>query len=557
MTSSYPSPLQAFAQHEQERPDAAFLTQSWHGQYQDITWQQAGQMARRLAYYLQQQGLEPGARVAIMSKNSAYWVISDLAIWMAGMVSVPLYPSLTAQSVRPILEHSEVQAVIYGQLDVPGVRAGIPDSVLTIATPLCLDASGCTTWEQAMQSPELATQEQAPEQLATIMYTSGTTGLPKGAMHSFGNMATAASSYSVQSGLSKNDVIFSYLPMSHVGERLAVELTALYCGSRIFFNESLDSFISDLRTCKPDVFLGVPRIWLKLFQAMRAFADAELIAELDSGREPTEAEAQGILASVGLEKARFGVCGAAPVPPSLLNWYNRLGLPMIEVYGMTENFGYSHLGQVGITPAGWVGPSLPGVEVRLTPEGEVAVNSPANMLGYYKDEAKSAEVFTNDGYFLTGDKGKINEQGLLRIVGRVRDTFKTSKGKFVAPAPIENALASSPWVEHVLVLGQGLPAPVALIVQPQQLLNQLDDALLTQLETLRLKVNTTLERHEQISHVLVIAEQWGVASGELTPTLKAKRDVLEHRYAEALEQLIERAPGAHYATSPTALLPAE
>ena len=545
----FPTLLESFYRFEQERADEVYLTQSQGGQYHDLSWSQAGEQARRLATYLQAQGYPEGSRIALYSKNSAYWVIADLAIWMAGHVSVPLYPSLAGNGVRQILQHSQAVAVVIGQLDIADAHAGIPEGVHKIATPLCRDAGDSVRWEaiQANHAPLAQSPRPDRERCATIIYTSGTTGEPKGVMHSFRTASVASWQWAQLSNLKAGDTVFSYLPMSHVGERLAVECGSLHLGLRVFFNESQDSFIADLKHSRPDVFFGVPRIWIKLFQAMRAFMPRPLLELIEQGVSLTPEQQTEARAAVGLDRARFGVSGAAPVPPSLLTWYNRLGLPMIEVFGMSENFGYSHLGVVGVTPPGWIGPACPDVDVLLAGDGEVLIRSPGNMLGYFNDPQRTAEALDADGYLHTGDMGEVDAQGLLRVIGRVRDNFKTSKGKFVAPAPIENALSASPLVEHVCVVGSGCTQPLALVILAPQAAGLDQTIRLAQLDNLLAELNESLEKHERLSALLLLDDLWSVDGGELTPTLKVKRNIIEQRYGVLIETASESGRGVLHA----------
>lgn len=534
---SQPHLLQRFYHFEQTRAHEPYLTQAWQGQTHVFSWQEAGLCARRLARFLQSQDFAPGSRIGIYSKNSAYWVIADLAILMAGYVSVPIYPSLAGEGVKDILTHAEAVAVVVGHLDGINPHQGIPHGILKIATPLCREPLDALLWQDIQEAFTPITDNILPahEALCTLIYTSGTTGTPKGVMHSFNTLSQASARWAAMNDLKPGDTVFSYLPLSHVGERLAVETGSIFLGLQIFFNESLETFIADLRQSRPDVFFAVPRIWLKLSQALRALMPEALAAAL-ANQQPLSAEQQRQARSlVGLDRARYGISGAAPVPGNLLDFFQALGMPMIEIYGMSENFGYAHLGELNQTPRGWIGPANPEVCVKLGADQEVLLKSPGNMLGYFKDPELSARTLDQDGFLHTGDKGEINEQGLLRIIGRVRDSFKTSKGKFVAPGPIENTLAAHPLVEHVCVAGTGLSQPIALLILSPQAATVAPAQQQAALNELLRSTNSGLENHERLNALVILSDVWGIETGELTPTLKVKRPIIEARYQSLLE----------------------
>ncbi|MDH4609450.1 AMP-binding protein [Pseudomonas sp. BN102] len=540
-------PLEMFFEREARHPNKRYLVQPLGGgQVQELTWSDVGEQARRAASWLRGRDLPQGSRIAIISKNCAHWIIADLAIWMAGHVSVPLYPNLTADSTRQVLEHSESALAFIGKLDDwPAMAGGVPQGVATIALPIHPEGEFDYGWADLQaSSPIRDTPKGVPDQLATIIYTSGTTGTPKGVMHNFSNFAFAADHGVHLFGTGEDDRLLSYLPLCHVAERMFVEMASIYAGQTVFFAESLETFLDDLRRARPTAIFGVPRIWTKFQMGVYAKMPAQKLDRLL--RLPIIGRMVGrkVLAGLGLDAVRYALCGAAPVPGALLDWYKRLGLDVLEVYGMTENCGYSHVCRSGMQKPGWIGQNSPGVEVRISQEGEVLVRSGATMQGYYKDPEKTAETITTDGYLRTGDKGEQDAEGNLRLTGRIKEIFKTSKGKYVAPAPIENRLAVHPRIEQVCVVGDGLPQPMALCVLSevgrQEAANSARSELEVSLRSLLEEVNGDLDKHERLQGLVLVKEVWAVDNGFLTPTLKIKRNMVEDAYGKRFPEWLER-----------------
>ncbi len=534
-------PLQLFFEREARHPRQAYLVQPvGGGEVQTLTWGDVGQQARRAAHWLRARELPQGSHIALISKNCAHWIIADLAIWMAGHVSVPLYPNLTADSVGHVLTHSEAALVFVGKLDDwPTMAPGVPDGVATISLPLCPSGAFDFTWADLQTcSPIQDSPTPVASELATVIYTSGTTGLPKGVMHSFGTLGFAATHGTELFGLGEGDRLLSYLPLCHVAERMFVEMASIYTGQTVFFAESLDTFLTDLRRARPTALFGVPRIWTKFQLGVYSKIPEKHLDTLL--RLPFIGKRVGrkVLAGLGLDALRIALSGAAPVPEALLRWYQRLGLDVLEVYGMTESCGYSHVCRPGQQTIGWIGLPCPGVEVRIDASGEVQVRSGATMLGYFKDPGKTAETLTEDGFLRTGDKGEQDADGHLRLTGRLKEIFKTSKGKYVAPAPIENRLAEHARIEQVCVVGDGLGAPIGLCVLSAQ--DQDRQALGASLERWLEQVNQTLDKHERLRRLVVVKDNWAVENGFLTPTLKIKRNVIESTYGPQFQDWSER-----------------
>ena len=536
MSAAFRLPLDVFYEREARHPRQRFLVQPiGGGQVETLTWADVGHQARCAAHWLRARELPPGSHIALISKNCAHWIIADLAIWMAGHVSVPLYPNLTADSVAQVLNHSESVLAFIGKLDDwPSMSTGVPTGLPTISLPLHPPGDFSFSWAELQRSSPIQDDPRpAAEQLATIIYTSGTTGLPKGVMHSFANLGFATSRGTQLFGLNENDRLLS---LCHVAERMFVEMASIYTGQTVFFAESLDTFITDLKRARPTAMFGVPRIWTKFQMGVYSKIPAKRLDWLLSLPFIGKRVGHKVLAGLGLDALRVALSGAAPVPQTLLAWYQKLGLDVLEVYGMTEGCGYSHICLPGEYKQGWIGKPCPDVEVRIDASGEVQVRSQANMLGYFKEPQKTAETLTADGFLRTGDKGEQDAEGRLRLTGRLKEIFKTSKGKYVAPAPIENRLAVHSRIEQVCVVGDGLSAPLGLCVLSSVNQEEPRASLHSSLEKLLEEVNAVLDKHEQLRRLVVVKDSWAVENGFLTPTLKIKRNVIEDTYGARFEE---------------------
>jgi long-chain acyl-CoA synthetase len=528
-------PLQRIYRWERERAAAIFLTQPiGGGQVRDWTWSEAMSEVRRAAAYLKAQNWEPGSRVAILSKNCAWWILSDLAIWMAGHVSVPIYPSLKPQTARQILEHSESRACFLGATDEE-MESGIPAPVCTIRFPTAArDGSG--TWDDLIRdTPPLTESPIRPAaDLSTIIYTSGTTGTAKGVMHSFAAFTYNAKIVAEMLGMTADQRILSYLPLAHIVERVGVEAESVFLGSRIFFTESLETFVADLQRAQPTIFLSVPRLLLKFQRSVFARVPKGKLDRLFHVPIVSGLVKRKILRQMGLNRVRYAACGAAPLPVDILLWFRELGLNLVEGYGMTETL-ITHLPAPGMLRPGYVGSPIRGVEARLGESQELQIRSPMSMLGYYKDPLGTSNSFMADGYFHTGDVGEIAADGQLKIVGRIKEQFKTSKGKYVAPAPIESKLIAHREIEACCLMGAGLPSPFAVALLSEEARQRCADpqarvAIENSLQVILDEVNAQLDPHERVAFIAIVDGPWTVGNGFLTPTLKLKRPVLESRY---------------------------
>ncbi len=423
--------LQRFYKHCAERPDAVYLTQPHSGgQTIDYSFGDVEREACRLAAYLDGLDLPAGSKIAMITKNCAHFFMAELGIWMAGHVSVALYPTLNNATVSYILEHSESRLVIVGKLDTfDEIQKGIPDDLPGISLPLAPEGTGYPGWEEVLADvvPVTGRPVRDADDHALIIYTSGSTGRSKGVLHSHRTLSVPTKGLVSVLNSSSEDRSLSYLPLAHGMDRWLSECLSLYVGSHVYFAESLTTFVDDLKRAKPTLFVSVPRLWLKFQLGVFTKMPPKRLELLKRIPILGGIVKKKILGNLGLDQVRFAGSGSAPIPAELLTWYRDLGLELLEGYGMSENFNYSHLTMPGRGRAGYIGHPYPDVECKLSDEGEILVKSPGTMIGYYKQPELTAEVMTEDGYLKTGDRGDIDSDGRLRITGRVKELFKTSK----------------------------------------------------------------------------------------------------------------------------------
>ncbi len=535
-------------EHEKALASHVFLTQpTGGGAVVDYTWAQVMDQSRRMAAHLKAQGFAPGARIAILSKNCAHFMMAEIAIWMAGYTTVAIFPTETADTVKYVLTHSESSLLFVGKLDSwphqePGVPAGLP----RIAFPLAPETD-YETWDAIVgrTAPMAGQPKRKADDLALLMYTSGSTGTPKGVMHSFANATAAATGMAseLRRQVQGEELrLLSYLPLAHIFERAWIACASFVGGNvHIFFAETLETFVADLQRARPTAFISVPRLWLKFQQGVFAKMPPKKLDRLLGIPILGRIVARKVLTGLGLNHVKMAGSGSAPIPPDLISWYKRLGLNLLEGYGMTEDFAYSFSSTTEKNAPGFVGVANQGVEARISPEGEIQVKSPGRLVGYYKQPELDAECFTKDGFFRTGDLGEIRADGLLKITGRAKEQFKTAKGKYVAPAPIENRINAHPMVELSIVSGVGQPAAYAMVVLSETLRPRQNDPALRQeveqeFSKLLKEVNSKVADYEQLQMIVIAQEPWSIENGCLTPTMKIKRARIEGMAAPQMEK---------------------
>ncbi|RMG24542.1 MAG: hypothetical protein D6730_12535 [Bacteroidetes bacterium] len=535
------TPLEMLYGWEEHQPDKPYLHQPLADGWKTWTWKECAREVRQMAAAIQARGYEPGSKIALLSKNCAHWLMADMAIMMSGHISVPIYPNVSSETVSYILEHSEAKLLFVGKLDDPNwqeMRKGIGEGMECISFGMYgLDAPDYPSWEEVISG--VAPLEESPtrdlNEVMTIIYTSGTTGTPKGVVLKFVSPVFAIETFTELLGINEQDRFFSYLPLSHIAERMLILMGSLRCGGSVHFAQSLDTFNENLKTCSPTVFLGVPRIWTKFMMGVLAKFPQSRLNLLFSIPLVSSFIKGKIKEALGLSKARICLTGAAPTPVSTMEWYQRLGITILEVYGMTENSAYSHANLPNAYRFGYAGKTMPGVDCKITEEGEICVKSICNMVEYFKEPEKTAEAL-RDGFLHTGDKGEFTEDGFLKITGRVKDIFKTSKAKYVAPSPIEMMLAKNDLIEQVCVAGVGIPQPIALVVLSEDARSKDRAEVEESLKQTLKEVNAKLEHHERLQKIVVVKEAWTPENEILTPTLKIKRGAIDDKYKDQYEK---------------------
>jgi long-chain acyl-CoA synthetase len=529
----HPSPLEMFYHWETTAPDKIFLRQPIDGVWNTWTWQEAGTEIRKMAAALRAMRLPLHSHIGIVSKNCAHWVLCDLAIMMAGHVSVPLYPNLTAASVRQILEHCDAPLLFVGKLDNwEGMKDGVPDNMQCISFPY-YGPKGYLQWDKLVRQHEPLSGNHLRDagEPGTLIYTSGSTGIPKGVMHKIGNFSFASDHAVKFLKGGPDERFFSYLPMAHIGERFFVEMGCLYSGGEISFTESIEKFQENIRYAKPTIFLGVHRIWKKLQEGILGHMPEKKLNILLKIPFVSGIVKKKIRAGLGFEHTTKLFTSAAPTPAPLLAWYRKIGITIAEGYGMTENFGYSTASLMSDAKLGYVGYTLPETEIRIAEDGEIQVKHHALMDGYYKDPELTKEAFTEDGFLRTGDRGDIDQDGYVKITGRTKDLFKTSKGKYVAPSPIEMKIGSHADIEMACITGSALPQPIVLITLTDAGRTKEKNKMAEEIAQHIRAINSGLDHHEKIEKIVLINDHWTIENNMLTPTMKLKRHEVDGKYS--------------------------
>ena len=518
-----------FCTWERKTPNNIFFRQPVEGQWKTWTYQQAGEEIRRIASGINSLNLPVRSHIALLSKNCAHWIMADLAIMITGNISVPLYPTLTSPSIRQILEHSEAKAIIIGKLDnYESQKAGIPPGLARIGMSAYQIAEEIT-WEGMIQrnEPLKEVSRWDNDEVMTIIYTSGTTGGPKGVMHSMGAFDAVISVAIKDLTLPMHPRLFSYLPLSHIAERMGIEMVGLYRGAEFSFAESLELFPNNLMETQPNLFFAVPRIWAKFQEKILEKLPQPKLDRLLSIPFINWIIKKSIRKKLGLAKATHIYSGAAPIAVDLLKWFEKLDVTIYQALGMTEDCVHSHFNRHGANRLGTVGQRLSGVQVKIASEGEFRLKCPGLMKGYYKNPEMSTQAFDEEGFLRTGDIGEIDQDGFLTITGRIKDQFKTNKGKYISPTPIEVKLLASTDVEQVCVVGMGIPQPIALIILSVAGKAKSKEAITQSLSGSLVAVNSTLENYEHLEKAIIMKEDWTIENGLMTPTMKVKRNEVE------------------------------
>lgn len=529
--------VEHFYYWEKQTPERVFLRQPYGNTWHTLTYAQAGEEARRMATALHALGLKAGEHVGILSKNCYHWLLADLAIMMAGYVSVPFYASLPKAQLAEVIALSDIKLLFVGKLDTWGDKAtAVPAEVEVVRFPHYAGNAQVTNgidWNELITQHPPKTENFCPtlDSLWTILFTSGTTGTPKGVMHAHRSPGQIIADEEESNFIGIFDLpevrTMSFLPLNHVAERIGLELPTIARGGSMSFAESIDTFAQNLRETQPTLFFAVPRIWSKFYAGIIAKIPAKaLIATLQVPILGGWIRMK-LRTAMGLRDVGVVATGSAITPAFLKSFYRKLGLHLIEAYGMTEVCGSITNSPARDTPVDSVGEVIPHGAIKIdTKTGEVLMQSPYMMMGYYKNPEKTAEVLQN-GWLHSGDTGHIDEQGYLRVVGRVKDAFKTSKGKYVVPNPLEELLLQNDYIEQACIVGLGIPQPIALLnlseLGYQIAKEEVADSIAASIAT----INAGVANFSRLSTAVVQTKEWSEENGLLTPTLKVRRQQVD------------------------------
>jgi long-chain acyl-CoA synthetase len=519
-------------QWNQQCPDKMWLRERSGDDIRDWTWSESFGEINALATWQEQNIEGRGHCVGILSKNRPHWYFADYGTIAAGNVVVPMFTTLAGETADYVMAFTEMKLLFVGETENwEQVRQVLPKDILLVCLPGVELAEEHLRWEDIVaphrgSTPRYQCQS---DDLVSLVFTSGTTGVPKGVMQTHSSNLVPVDRFSEVFGVELGARFFSYLPLAHIAERQVVECSSLVNCGEVHFNENMTTLLRDLPNCRPHVMFGPPRVWEQLQQGIIAqFGSQDAIdAALDAD---SEGIGKMVREKLGLDQTRYLLTAAAPTPPALIHWYDRFGICLMEGFGQTEC-----MGPIASSPddrrVGSIGKPLVGVEVRISKEGELQVKAGGCSPGYYKMPEKTAETFV-DGWVYTGDKVKIDEDGFYYITGRVKDYFKTIQGKFVAPTPIENIFAENPHTEQICLLGRGYSKTVMTCVLTELAQQQTRDSIEAVLHDRVSAVNSEVDKHARIGVVVVSMESWTIDNGILTPTLKIRRDRVEELFGE-------------------------
>ena len=537
-----------FYDWEEKLRDKPFLRQPFGDEWEVYTWGQVGLMARKLATGLKSLGLPKGSHIGLMSKNCREWIIADLAIIMSGYVSVPFFPNLKSHEIKNLLEFGDVKALFMGKVeDWDEIKKGISEEIPIIAFPHYEGNSKIETgyqWDEFINQFETQKENYHPnaDDTWTIIFTSGTTGNPKGVVLTYDINQNTDVMYSeeynpLQVDFEGNNSFFSYLPMNHIAERIAVEFTTFKNGGVISFTESIDTFVKNLSDVQPSVFFGVPRIYTKFQLGILSKFSQKKLDLLLSIPFLSSLIKKKIRKSLGLSNAKVIISGAAAMQVAQRNWFRKIGVNITIGYGMTENCAITtQIPGSNFDKPGSVGTVQPNVEIKIDEESEeVLMRGPYVMVGYYNDIETTNRTIRN-GWLHTGDKGKIDADGHLYITGRVKDTFKTSKGEFIDPAKIEAKFGEVEYFGQMCIVGLGVPQPI-MLVNISDLGKKLEkEELIERLENKLESVNSTLFNYLRVSTIVICKDEWTPQNEILTPTMKIKRGNVDKMYMSKYDE---------------------
>lgn len=533
-----------FYHWERSTPNKPFLRQPFGDKWEVYTWAEAGQMARKLATGLQSLGLPPKSHIGIVSKNCREWIIADIAILMAGYISVPFFPNLKADAIQELIELGDLEALFVGKLeDWEGMKGGVPKELPIVRFPHYEGNSIVTEghdWTAFIEKFEPIAGNPSPnlDDIWTIIFTSGTTGTPKGVVIDYRALESTkqivAHKNFLRISTEGENRFFCYLLLNHIAERVSIEQSCLEFGGTLSFAQSLETFAKNLQDAQPTLFFAVPRIWTKFKLGIQSKIPERRLKLLLRIPVVGDIIKKKLRQSLGMSNVRICLTGASPIAETTKDFFRRLDIPIAEGYGMTENCGSCTVLEADVLKPFSVGKPSWGGEIKVDEEtGEILMRAPYLFREYYKAPEITAQTL-KDGWLHTGDQGRIDEDGYLYITGRIKDTFKTSKGKFITPTPIEWHFEQNIDIEFICLLGLGCPQPLALIVLSEIGLAKSKTTIKESLYSTLQHVNTQVKGYEKVSTAVVVKEPPTIENGLLTPTLKVKRNKMSERYRDQL-----------------------
>ena len=572
--------------------------QSSDGEWQSLTWEQMRQITHQVAAGLQTLGVGAGDFVGITAGVRPEHALADLGIVHTGAVPITFYETLAPPQIAYIAKQTGVKVAIVenrAALDRwQASRSQLPRLESFVLMDTTEDTpDGAISWETLLEQgrdllakdPATVTRsagEVTPSQLATLIYTSGTTGDPKGVMVTHRNVVWTAESVTRTLNMPSHVRTLAYLPFAHIAARAGTHYAPIYSAGEVYYCPDLTQVADYARACRPQAFLGVPRVWEKfqarLLEALEADPKRRdlVMKAIANGREVVEGRVSGKHASLGkrtkhalfdriifskirkrlgMEELELAVTAAAPISRDLLVFFHALGIPLYEIYGMSENTGPATCTTAANTALGTVGKPFMGVEVETTDDGEIRIRGGVVTDGYYRLPQATADTFAQDGWLYSGDLGDWDEDGNLKIVGRKKEIIITSSGKNVAPAILETSLSSHPLVGGVCMVGDNRPYLTMLVsLDPQEAPRWAeqqgisaddwgdlitDAKIIEEIQSAMDSANQMVARAEQIKKTAIVPDPWLPDTGEITPSMKVKRHVVLSKYAGVISELYE------------------